>query len=874
MDLPADAREAWIEALSEPFTGAKEWLRKMFVQDGGAHGADLLATLPKLADEPGPPNGAGLTSGSQVGPYELIRLLGRGGMAEVWLARRADGAIRREVALKIPQLLHWRADLAQRFARERDILASLEHPHIARLYDVGSDAQGRPYLAMECVLGEAPTKWCDARQMTVPERLKLFLQVLEAVQYAHERQIIHRDLKPSNILITDSGQVRLLDFGIAKLLEEETGETQLAGVQGRTLTPDYASPEMLRGAVIDARSDVYALGIILYELLSGARPYRLQSAASIGVLQRNIGTLQIDRPSTRIDAQAATARATLPERLTRQLRGDLDSIVLKALAQDPTERYPSAQAFAQDLQRYLSDQPIHARPPRVAYRTRKWLVRNRAVASAVAAVLVLAAVGYAWQRSALRQRTEAVVAVFTPPPHSIAVLPFVNMSGDAGQEYFSDGISEELLNSLSRLNELQVVARTSSFSFKGQSVDVSTIAHKLNVGVILEGSVRRAGNTVRITAQLINAVSGFQMWSQTYDRDLSDILEVQTDVATSVAQQLKVQLIGDEVDRIEVGGTKNRDAYEAYLRGTQIVSTGDIAPVNSRAALASFDQAIALDKDYALAYVGRTRALYLSSITAMPEARAELRALAMQAAERAIALAPTLGEAHMALATTVSRSQLNFTAAAPEYERALALSPGSAYVQRMFAIFAVELGHNEIALDAARRAVRLDPRDVQAHMTLATVLAIARRYDESLAALRDALALGHRVHLIEAGRASVLLASGQIEPARQTCESAATPMDDHDRHFCLALVYRALRRQADAEHELKALQALDGDASAYEYAEIFAQWRDTPQALQWLNKAVRLQDPSFEKLKIDGLLDPIRSEPQFKAIAARMNFPL
>jgi serine/threonine-protein kinase len=471
--------------------------------------------------------------------------------------------------------------------------------------------------------------------------------------------------------------------------------------------------------------------------------------------------------------------------------------------------------------------------------------------------------------------TPSVAAVFAPPPHSVAVLPFVNMSGDPKQEYFSDGISEELLNSLSRLNDLQVVARTSSFSFKGKDVDVATIAHQLNVGAILEGSVRRAGDTVRITAQLINAVNGFHVWSQTYDRKLTDTLKVQTEVATAVAQQLEVKLSGNETQQIELGGTKNPEAYDAYLRGLQLVSEGgDFEEGKLRAALAAFDQAIHLDPDYAWAYIGRARALNNISAAsiAKPGERASVREQALKAGEQAVALAPELGEAHLEVAATRAYS-LDLAGAAPEYERALRLAPGSAFVQSSFAWFSTVLGHFDSALQAAHRAVALDPQDVRTHTGLGVTLHFARRYDEALVAFHDARLLDPGSHWIGFNTVSILLASGQPERARQDCESPSTPLDEDQRHYCLALAYHALGRQTDAERELGLLMALDGDRAAFWYVYVYALSGNKAAALQWLSRAEQLRDPRLQLLRVFSGLDPIRQEPQFKAIEARLNFP-
>ena len=472
--LDEHGRRSWLERVGQEHPELAAALREALLP-GAAQAEDLeaLRSLPKLgaADEASAPAASGLQPGARVGPYELIRVLGAGGMAEVWLARRADGAFKREVALKLPMRARAQAGLEARFVRERDILASLEHPHIARLYDAGVDPQGLPHLAMEYVRGAPLTDWCDAQRLGLPERLRLFLQVLEAVQYAHEKKVIHRDLKPSNILVTGSGQVRLLDFGVARLLEaEETDQPALTSVYGQALTPDYASPELLRGDPIDARSDLYSLGVLLYELLTGTRPYRLRSAASIGLLDQAIATIEVKKPSLQLEQASAVNRASTVERLARDLRGDLDAIALKALARDPAQRYPGAAALADDLRRHLDRKPIRARPAGTAYRLGKFVRRNRALlAVSVAAVAaIVAVVGYARYHQSLALAAVGTAAHAVAGDKSIAVLPFVDMSEHKDQEYFSDGRSEDLIELLGKTPGLRVIARTSSFYIQGQ----------------------------------------------------------------------------------------------------------------------------------------------------------------------------------------------------------------------------------------------------------------------------------------------------------------------------------------------------------------------------------------------------------------------
>jgi TolB-like protein/Flp pilus assembly protein TadD len=461
-------------------------------------------------------------------------------------------------------------------------------------------------------------------------------------------------------------------------------------------------------------------------------------------------------------------------------------------------------------------------------------------------------------------------AKFAPPARSVAVLPFVNLSGDKEQEYFSDGLTEELLNSLAEINELQVAARTSAFSFKGKDNDIGTIARQLNVGAVLEGSVRRSANTIRITAQLINAVTGFHLWSKTYDRDLGDVLKLQTEIATSVASALKVTLLGDVAAKVELGGTRNPGAFDAYLRGAKAYSsrrdTNDLP-----AAIAAYTEAIQLDPHYALAFAGRSFAFTIVATEAETVAAAREGYDKAQAdARAALALAPDLAQAHLALAYVLDVGSLDFTQANGEYERALALAPGNAQVLRNSGAFAAYMGHFDAAVAAARRAVVLDPLARPSHTALARALYAARRYEEAVGAFAEVISLAPDFKGTYGSRGLAYYGLKDLERAHASCE---TKPDYWLSQQCLAVIYDKLGRHADAEAELEKIKAAQGETSAYQYATIYAQWGNRAKALEWLDTAKRLRDTGLVQLKTDPLMDPLRQEPRFQAVMRELKFP-
>ena len=495
------------------------------------------------------------------------------------------------------------------------------------------------------------------------------------------------------------------------------------------------------------------------------------------------------------------------------------------------------------------------------------------------AVLVLAAVAYLAIHRLRFSSAEAMhatppaaavsvtpPAAFSPPPHSVAVLPFVNISGDKEQEYFSDGLSEELLNDLARIKGLQVAARTSAFSFKGKNTDIGTIGRKLNVAAVLEGSVRRSAHTVRIAAQLINAATGFHMWSQTYDRDLGDVLQLQTDIAESVADALKVTLLGDAAAKIEIGGTRNPAAFDAYLRArkTQLEAHH---PEDYLVAIAGLTKATELDPNYALAFANRSLAMTNYIELTWPPVGDRLEK-ARTDALKAIALAPELAEGHLALASYFQDS-LDLSPANREFEKALALAPGNARVLRDYSTFAVAIGRTEAGIAAARRAVLLDPLDRDSHQELGVSLYLGTQYREALDAFQNTLAIDPEYPGVNGVRGLAYYALGELQSALASCEIKS----EGPSQQCLAITYRSLNRHADAERTLAKLKAARGDAAAYQYGEIYAQWGDVPQALEWLEKAMQLRDGGLLWLKADPLLDPLRNEPRFQAIERELKFP-
>jgi TolB-like protein/DNA-binding winged helix-turn-helix (wHTH) protein/tetratricopeptide (TPR) repeat protein len=552
------------------------------------------------------------------------------------------------------------------------------------------------------------------------------------------------------------------------------------------------------------------------------------------------------------------------EKLTGEQLGETPCSPTRAISSEPQltdERAPSAATVNQVAVASAVPTP-DALTRRL--RTRYWL--------AIAAVLLIAGLLFAMHfLSAPRQEVVNAVppkttsqAAFSPPPRSVAVLPFVNMSGDANDEYFSDGLSEELLATLVRVDDLQVAARTSSFSFKGSSADIQTIGRRLNVAAVLEGSVRKTGERMRITAQLINTETGFHLWSETYDRDLKDVFALQSEVAVAVANAMRVRLLGDDVKQLSVGGTQNPKAFDAYLRGRKLRSATQTEE-SLKEQLAAYDEAISADPGFALAH--SRRALVLANIgdsASDDSVRTRHFSDARQAVEQAIKLSPQSGEPYLTRASLLTLTTLDFEQIEAALRRAKTLEPGNAEILSVYAYFAVVFERAD-ALEAADRAVALNPLEPTQYWHRGVVLYFLKRHAEARAAFREALRLGATdAPSLWAGLNE--LAAGNAAGAAQFCEPYGIVN-------CLAIAYWQLNRQEEAAAALQELIEERGDFLAYQYAQFYAQSGDTKKALDWLDRALKVRDYQLIEMKVDPLLEPLRETQRFKDIVEQLNFP-
>ena len=758
------------------------------------------------------------------GDYELLEVIGRGGQGVVYRARQKS--LNRTVALKVIGLGHWASDAhLKRFRREAEAAASLDHSGIVPIYEVG-ERDGSCYFSMKFVEGGQLDEVSKREPMPIRQAVELIAKVARTVHYAHEHGILHRDIKPGNILLDQKGEPHLTDFGLARLVETESTVTRTMEVLG---TPSYMAPEQAVGnndAVCSA-TDVYGLGAVLYQLLTGHPPFA--------------GGTTYETVKLLLDTEPRQPRA-----LNAKVDRDLSTICLKCLEKDPKRRYSSALALATDLERWLKGLPTVARPVSAPARIWRWSRRNpKLVATGAAGLLIGGAAIWLFREELLR------ASQFNPPEKSIAVLPFVNMSEDKANDYFSDGISEELLNLLAKIPQLKVTARVSSFSFKGKELDIPEIAQRLHVAHVLEGSVRKAGDQVRITAQLIHAADGFHMWSETYDRKLDDIFKIQDEVAGKVVKELKVSLLEPKPK----ARTTDPKAYALYLQAKQLARPFTAKAFEKSDAL--LHQVLEIDPRYAPAWE-RLAANFISKEDTGIVSSHEGYVRGREAVEKALAIDPDYAPAH-ALLGVIAEDQNDLAGAAKHFERALTLDPTDLEVLHNAALFLSDIGRLDEALALQQAIVRRDPVNTNALNNLGYYQRLSGRYDEAIASARTALSLSPGMSSAHSLVADALLLKG--DAAGAFAEIEQEPIEFH-RMITLPMIYHALGRKADSDNALAALIAKYEKEDSYNPACVYVFRGEADQAFAWLEKALEHHEvPS--QIVTENLFDKIHSDPRW-----------
>ncbi|MGI9069590.1 MAG: protein kinase domain-containing protein [Pyrinomonadaceae bacterium] len=807
-----------------------------------------------------------IAMGTKLGRYEIRSKIGEGGMGEVYLAE--DTQLGRRVAIKLlPPQTTSDEHARKRLVREARAVATLDHPNICSVYEVG-EADGRSFIAMQYIEGETLDTKLKRKSLDLKESLAIASQIADALAEAHTHGIIHRDIKPSNVIVTLRGQAKVMDFGLAKVIQQAQAIEREADTETLLSTPGaimgtvpYMSPEQVRGESLDARSDIFSFGVVLYEMLSGQQPFASKSSAATAS-----AVLTHEPPPL------ARYCANVPEELQRIVRKCLEKDrerrcqTMRDVALD-LENVLRENGSAQDIQHSSHEQQVTGAAAETADRSGKWrdpFTSWRALlAAALGVTLIVAALLYT-------RRFRGVPATVAPPEiKSLAVLPLDNLSGDPAQDYFAVGMTEALITGLAKISALRVISRTSVMQYKGTRKTVPEIARELNVDAIIEGSVQRAGERVQITAQLIQAATERHLWVQTYERDLKDVLSLQNEVAGTIAREIQIKLTPQEQAQLANVRSVNPEAFDNYLRGK--FHAERVNKTDNETAIKLLERAVEIDPNFAVAFAELARAYSSRTFFFAPQEK-QWDEKAFVAVEKALALNPDLAEAHLARGRLVWTHANNFPheTAMQSYRRALALNPNLDEAHNQLAAVYGHIGLLDEAIQELQKTLAINPSNSSARFRVGTSLSFQGKYEQAVPIYNS---VPREVNSTLSGSmtAWVLFQLGRKKEASARTEELLLeyPQDEGGGLASMqALLAAAAGEELKAEEKIKgAIKAGQGFGhfhhTAYIIASAYALMNKHAPAIVWLQNAAEDGFPCYPLFESDANLNNLRQDPHF-----------